>query len=226
LAHYNENGLLNRGRYYTTSHFPLQSTVMPKASPPPVKFKKCRICRALFRTQGYKAHVKKCEWDRQLRREARRRAKALEERFGREDILDEPLGLPEASTATEPKDLNVGSGTSQTAGPSGGAEAHTFTVLDHPNNGRATETQLLDGHSRKPSSSRNPEPWSPFFKSREDFEISEILLKAGTAEGDFERLIKIFKRCLDGKGSFNITKYSDVRRAWKRASSQLTPTTQ
>jgi len=169
---------------------------------------------------------------------------ALEKRFGRKDTpvprtatLDEPLGLSDAFAATEPMDLDVGFGTAlrdsdsepsppsvaQTAGPSGGTEAHQFTILYHPHSGRAAETQLLDGLSRKPSPPRNLEPWSPFFKSREDFEISEVLMKVGMCKGDCDHLLKVFRRCLDGKGSFNLTKYSEVRSAWERASSQLTP---
>ena len=109
----------------------------------------------------------------------------------------------------------------QAAGPSGGTEAPQFTIQYHPNSERAAKRQRLD-HSTKRSPPRNLEPWSPFFKSREDFEISEILLKVGVPKGDCDRLFNIFRRCLDGKGSFNLNKYSEARSAWKRASVQLT----
>jgi hypothetical protein len=46
----------------------------------------------------------------------------------------------------------------QTAGPSGGPEAHESMIIYHPNSGRATETQVLDGPGRKPSPPRNLEP--------------------------------------------------------------------
>jgi hypothetical protein len=102
----------------------------------------------------------------------------------------------------------------QTAGPSGGPEAHESMIIYHPNSGRATEAQLLDGPSRKTNPPRNLEPWSPFFKSREDFEISEVIMKVGMSKSDCDRVFKAIRRCLDGKGSFNLKKYSDARSAW------------
>jgi hypothetical protein len=167
-------------------------------------------------------------------------------------IPDEPLDLPDAFAATEPMDFDVGFETSralltliflivdmiicsvrdsepsppsvaQTAGPSGNPEADMFTVVYHHNSGRASETQPPEGHSKKPNPPRNLGPWKPFFKSREDFEIAEVLMKVGAREADCNRILKAFRRCLDGKGSLNLNKYSDVRHAWERASAQLTP---
>jgi hypothetical protein len=60
---------------------------MPKASSSPVKDKKCRICRARFRSQGYPAHVKKCQIDREMRRAERWHVKALEKRLRGLDTL-------------------------------------------------------------------------------------------------------------------------------------------
>ena len=78
----------------------------------------------------------------------------------------------------------------QTAGPSGGPEAHQFTIVYHPGSGRATETQGLDGDNKKPSPPRNLEPWRPFFKSREDFEIAEVIMKLGVPKADCNCIFK------------------------------------
>lgn len=109
------------------------------------------------------------------------------------------------------------------AGPSGDPEAHKFAITYHPNSGRAPEIQEgLDGGNKKPSPPRNLEPWSPYFKSREDFEIAEVIMRVGVRKADCNRIFKAVKRCLSGKGSFNLNTFSDVQGAWERASSQLT----
>ena len=113
----------------------------------------------------------------------------------------------------------------QTAGSSDGLGTHKFTVEYHPNSGRASET-LEEHHSSKRQSSTRPpkvEPWYPFFKTREDFMFSEVLMEIGTSRGQFERLLTVVKACIDGKGSLSLSNYSDMKGAWERASTQLTP---
>jgi hypothetical protein len=95
----------------------------------------------------------------------------------------------------------------QMAGPSGGPEAHKFTIRYHPNSGHLTETQCLDNHSRKLSPPCNLEPWSPFFQSCKDFEIAEVIMKLGVPKADCNHIFKAFRWCLDGWGSFNLNKY-------------------
>lgn len=114
----------------------------------------------------------------------------------------------------------------QTAGPSEAPITHKFTTEYHPNSGRAPETQDVDEHSRKRKRFSPPslqEPWLPFFKTREDFIFSELLLEMGSSKDQCERLIRLIRRCLDGRGSLTISSYSDFRGAWERASSRLTP---
>ncbi len=115
----------------------------------------------------------------------------------------------------------------QTVGPPDDPRIHEFITEYHPNSGRAPEKQPFGEHSRKRQLfSRHPklnaEPWRPFFRTREDFVFSEVLMEAGMNKDQTERLITVFRLCLDGKGSFTLSNYSDIRGAWDRASSQLT----
>ena len=108
------------------------------------------------------------------------------------------------------------------AGPSGDPEAHKFIIEYHPHSNRTHETQKdLDSGNRKPSPPRNLEPWSPFFKSCEGFEIVEVIMKVGVSKADCNRIFKAFRQCLAGKGSFNLNNFSDLQGAWEGASETL-----
>jgi hypothetical protein len=113
----------------------------------------------------------------------------------------------------------------QTAGSSG-PTAHKFTVEYHLNSRRASET--LDEHSGKCRFfTRTPqakaEPWRPFFQTCEDFVFSEVLMEIGTSRDQFDRLLKVIRTCIDGKGSLSLSNYSDMMGAWECALAQLTP---
>ncbi|KAH8981154.1 hypothetical protein EDB86DRAFT_2977268 [Lactarius hatsudake] len=66
------------------------------------------------------------------------------------------------------------------------------------------------------------EPWRPFFKMREDFLFSEVLMEVGMNKDRTERLIEVVRLCIEGKGSLTLSNYSDFPGAWERASLQLT----
>ncbi|KAI0258987.1 hypothetical protein BC834DRAFT_1020051 [Gloeopeniophorella convolvens] len=98
----------------------------------------------------------------------------------------------------------------------------------HPNSRRPTAEHA----SRHPSGARaesthtipfSDEPWKPFFNSHEDFLFSEILLESGMNKERANRLIKLFRKCINGDGTFTLSNYSDVQAAWERASEKLTP---
>ncbi|KAI9455173.1 hypothetical protein BJY52DRAFT_1205065 [Lactarius psammicola] len=184
---------------------------MPKASESPGKNKKCQICHNRFRVQGYSAHIKKCARERDERRGERKYARALEKRLRSLDTL-----------TREPTPPSV----AQTTGSSGGPRTHKFTVEYHPKSGRASETRFLDEDNRRrrlPNPSLNAEPWRPFFKSREDFVFSDVLMEVGMSKDQYDRLYKALRTSIDGKGPLSLLKYSEMRGAWERASSQLTP---
>ncbi|KAI0035349.1 hypothetical protein K488DRAFT_43506 [Vararia minispora EC-137] len=96
----------------------------------------------------------------------------------------------------------------------------------HPRSGRQTETVHFDDYGRKQTLS-NPvptaEPWKPSFKTREDFELAEIMLEACMNETLTDRLLKIFQSCAEGRGKVTFRSYSDVNQAWEHASTRLAP---
>ena len=95
----------------------------------------------------------------------------------------------------------------------------------HPRSGKRGVIDRFEEYSVK-----NPwkpqgmadEPWKPFFKSLEDFQFAEVILEAGLQEKQCETLIKIFKTCLRGDGSFNISNFADLQSSWVHASKCLT----
>jgi hypothetical protein len=96
----------------------------------------------------------------------------------------------------------------------------------HPGSRRPSVTRRFEEyqHSMRVSSSVFPDkPWWPFFHSREDFLLSEILLEGGLSNELSERLIKLMNVCISGKGTLTISRYSEVLAAWERASLKLTP---
>ncbi|KAI9433794.1 hypothetical protein BJY52DRAFT_1131964, partial [Lactarius psammicola] len=69
----------------------------------------------------------------------------------------------------------------------------------------------------------NAEPWQPFFKSHKDFVFSDVLMEVGMSKDQYNCLYKALRTSIDGKGPLSLLKYSEMRGAWERASSQLTP---
>ncbi len=101
-----------------------------------------------------------------------------------------------------------------------------ITTEYHPNSRRPPETQPFEEYGRKRQFFSPPpsaEPWRPFFNTREDFVFAEILMEARVDRDRSDRLIKLIKLCLDGKGALTFSNYSDVLTAWECAASQLTP---
>ncbi|KAF8263920.1 hypothetical protein EI94DRAFT_1806512 [Lactarius quietus] len=132
--------------------------------------------------------------------------------------LDVSLSFPYNSDFVEPMDLGVGFETSahapalpsvaQTAGPSeSGGPRLGFTC--------GTKCQRF-----KPS---NLEPWLPFFKSRQDFVLAELIMEVEMNQGQIKCLLKLFEECLKDKRPITLSSHLDIRGAWERASAQLTP---
>jgi len=93
----------------------------------------------------------------------------------------------------------------------------------HPNSGCSTNIfgvneyrQLIpDGNS-----TLEPEPWAPF-RTREDFEFSEIALETGMTKGQVNAIIKLFHKCIKGEGTFTISSHKDMADTFKLASNRL-----
>jgi hypothetical protein len=96
----------------------------------------------------------------------------------------------------------------------------------HPKSGRPTKIHRIDDPSHAPLPSTyqpDPEPWSPFFATHEDFLVSEILLEGSLGKDLSDRLLKIFKLVHAGTGRVTLSTFSEVQTAWDHASVQLTP---
>ncbi|KAH9041102.1 hypothetical protein EDB84DRAFT_1474932 [Lactarius hengduanensis] len=216
---------------------------MPKASQSPSKTKKCQSCRASFRPQNLTAHIKKCEREQRERQGEIKYAKTQGEETSRTRgklrwyvsalgvaIPDEHLTYD--LTAANPMDFDAGSETpareptppsvTETTGPSDDPKTLDFAIEYHPNSGRAPKPPGEDSCKRKRPSPPKAEPWCLFFKTREDFLFSEVLMEVGMNKDLTERLIKVVRLCIEGKGSLTFSNYSDIQAAWERASCQLT----
>ncbi|KAI9443747.1 hypothetical protein BJY52DRAFT_1206738 [Lactarius psammicola] len=53
--------------------------------------------------------------------------------------------------------------------------------------------------------------------------FSDVLMEVGMSKDQYDRLYKALRTSIDGKGPLSLLKYSEMRGAWERASSQLTP---
>ncbi|KAA1472983.1 hypothetical protein DENSPDRAFT_822168 [Dentipellis sp. KUC8613] len=96
----------------------------------------------------------------------------------------------------------------------------------HPKSKRPAETAHFEDyrrHARRTAPPPDPKPWSPYFKTREDFHIAEILHDAAMSEDQCDRLLKVFKSCLEGQGTCTLSSFKDVQAAWDHASTVLTP---
>ncbi|KAH9066101.1 hypothetical protein EDB83DRAFT_2506347 [Lactarius deliciosus] len=96
----------------------------------------------------------------------------------------------------------------------------------HPNSRKSTKTRSVDDPSHNPSSSAHqshPEPWAPFFGTREDFVLSEILLESGLSNNLSKKLLELFRLCKTGKGEVTVEHLAEFQTAWEHASLKLTP---
>jgi len=93
----------------------------------------------------------------------------------------------------------------------------------HPNSGCGTNISKVDEYRRSVpgcDATLEPEPWAPF-RTREDFEFTELVLEAGMKKGQVKALIKLFNKCIKGEGSFTIPKYKVMADTLELASNRL-----
>jgi hypothetical protein len=96
----------------------------------------------------------------------------------------------------------------------------------HPRSGKPSEAYRPKAYSARKRSSRDkPDSkfWWPFFKTREDFLISEILIDSGLSNAQLDKLLKLINRCINGKGTLTLSRHADLQAAWDHASLKLTP---
>jgi hypothetical protein len=95
----------------------------------------------------------------------------------------------------------------------------------HPRSRRPAKVSHFDSGYGASTQRQRPTPssWWPFFRSREDFLIAEILLKSHLPRDESDMLIKLIDACVNGKGLFTLKGILDVEAAWDRASLKLAP---
>jgi hypothetical protein len=95
----------------------------------------------------------------------------------------------------------------------------------HPRSRKYTRVSHPEEHSSSPSHQLPDmfESWSPYFNTREDFLLSEILLEGSLNNQLADRLIKLFNYCAEGKGSCTFRGFKDVENAWEHASLKVSP---
>ncbi|KAG2036469.1 hypothetical protein BDR03DRAFT_866074, partial [Suillus americanus] len=63
----------------------------------------------------------------------------------------------------------------------------------------------------------NKKPWLPF-KSRLEFEVTQIALEAALNNDQTDWLIKICRQCAIGNDKFTFKNHKDIHRKWDAAS--------
>ena len=89
----------------------------------------------------------------------------------------------------------------------------------HPNRNRRAPIRRVDDPSHVPlpsSAQPNPEPWSPFFTTRGDFLVSEIIIEGSLNKHLSDKLLEIFELCRAGKERVTLSNFSEVETAWDR----------
>ncbi|KAH9029162.1 hypothetical protein EDB85DRAFT_2147471 [Lactarius pseudohatsudake] len=186
-----------------------------------------------FRPQAFAAHTKKCE------REKREEEELLEykkELVGKAQAQLAGASRPGMAVGTPPvhgaPELDT-----ELDSDSDIADLYDYDVPEavttrkirteyHPNSRKSTKTHSVGDPSHNPSSSAHqsrPEPWSPFFRTREDFVLSEILLESGLSNNLSEKLLELFRLCKTGKGEVTVERVAEFQTAWEHASLKLTP---
>lgn len=101
-----------------------------------------------------------------------------------------------------------------------------FQVEYHPNSGLPSQTMnyydYIEATNASSPSSTQKKPWWPYFNSRDDFELAELMLEASLTQRQCNKLLDIIQRCSKGLGSVSLSNYSDVQSRWQNAASLLT----
>ncbi|KAG2085342.1 uncharacterized protein F5147DRAFT_793714 [Suillus discolor] len=100
-----------------------------------------------------------------------------------------------------------------------------FKTEYHPRSARATLYQMFDEFGITQEMQHAPvdeEPWRPF-RSRGDFEFSEIALDAALNKSQINALLELISRIAQGQAQITLKNETDLSRAWDNAAAELTP---
>lgn len=91
----------------------------------------------------------------------------------------------------------------------------------HPNSGLEPKTERFEDYmqNRPPPVIPESEPWKPF-RSRLDFEVSELILEAALNRSQADRLIKLIHRAAENNDHdpFTLQNGADMNKMWEYAS--------
>ncbi|KAG2137820.1 hypothetical protein BD769DRAFT_1351482 [Suillus cothurnatus] len=100
-----------------------------------------------------------------------------------------------------------------------------FKTEYHPRSGCPTLFQAFDEFRVPPEAQQVPideKPWHPF-RSRADFEFSEIALDAALNKSQIDALLNLILRVSQGHAEITLKNEADLSKAWDNAAAELTP---
>ncbi|KAG2037875.1 hypothetical protein BDR03DRAFT_933870 [Suillus americanus] len=101
-----------------------------------------------------------------------------------------------------------------------------FKTEYHPRSGRSTLFQPFDKFCISSEAQHAPiidkEPWRPF-RSRGDFEFSEIAIEAALNKSQINALLSLITRVSEGNAQITLKNEADLSKAWDNAAVELTP---
>lgn len=102
-------------------------------------------------------------------------------------------------------------------------KADDIRIEYHPKSGRETEAFAFEDFVRGAPDSAlpvGPDPWLPF-RTREDFEFTELVLEAKMSKAEVNSLISLFNRCKGENSRFTLSSYDDMHQILATASERL-----
>ncbi|KAG2114095.1 hypothetical protein BD769DRAFT_1630026 [Suillus cothurnatus] len=100
-----------------------------------------------------------------------------------------------------------------------------FKTEYHPRSGRPTLFQPFDEFRTSEAQHNAPiiddEPWCPF-RSRGDFEFSEIAIEAALNKSQINSLLSLITRISEGRAQITLKNEADLLKAWDNAAAELT----
>ncbi|KAG1845088.1 hypothetical protein DFJ58DRAFT_717530 [Suillus subalutaceus] len=101
-----------------------------------------------------------------------------------------------------------------------------FKTEYHPRSGRQTLFQPFDQFGISPEAQDAPivdkEPWRPF-RSRGDFEFSEITIEAALNKSQINALLSLITHISEGHAQITLKNEADLSKAWDNAAAESTP---
>lgn len=113
----------------------------------------------------------------------------------------------------------------QCVGPTLDLRVDDIRTEYHPHSGRNPVTEHFEDYKTSPTLEKkhpHEKPWSPF-RTRTDFDFSEVVFKGALNAEQTETLIRIINSVASGQMKFTLVNYKDLTDTWARASTLLTP---